>query len=856
MRHFNRVFASSVMSLLLIGCADILETEKNSSDAETPASQSDNYSSPITPEVWPLLPAREKDSAIEARIDALLLDMTIAQKVGQIIQADNTSITPQEVRDYRIGSVLSGGNSAPGGNPWATADQWVEAADAYYEASMDPEGVTTPIPVIWGIDAVHGHNNVIGGAVFPHNIGLGATHDAELIRRIASATAIELRVTGHDWTFAPTLAVPQDDRWGRTYEGFSEDPSLVAEYATAMVEGLQGELGSDEFLGPNKVIATAKHFIGDGGTNEGRDQGDALISEQELMNTHGAGYPPAITAGVQAVMASFSSWNGRKVHGDSSLLDGVLRDRFNFDGFVVGDWNAHGQIDGCTTENCPVTVNAGLDMVMAPDSWRGMYENTLQQAKDGVISEARLNEAVRRILRVKLRAGLFETGKPSTRPFAGDEDLLSSPEHKALAREAVRKSLVLLKNNNQTLPLDPMQRILVAGDGAQNIGKQSGGWTLTWQGGAPNNLFPKGQTIYDGIRETVEAAGGEARFSENGSFDDRPDAAIVVFGENAYAEFQGDISNLAYRARDSRDLEILKSLRAEGIPVVAVFLSGRPMWMNPHINAADAFVAAWLPGTEGGGVGDVLFAVDIDGEKADFTGRLSYSWPMRADQYDLNVVAGEGDALFPYGFGLSYGDDQNLDPLSEDPGIDISPSTNAEIFSSGRPRGVLEVYGGSSLSSVNALSLPRDSNEGVEATTTDLNAQEDSITITFREAGVFIVSGDTALDLRREDNAQMELSVSMQVLSEAQDPDASISIGMACLNAENACEGNVDISDLDTLSTTSVEEIRLSLSCFSAAGADMEFVDTPFVLNGAAGLSVLISEIRLREDSDGEENCA
>jgi beta-glucosidase len=447
---------------------------------------------------WTTLEPLPLDPAIEAQIDEILPKLTLEQKVGQVIQADNASISPEDVKKYRLGSVLSGGNSAPGPLPYANADTWVEMADAYFEASIDTQGVEIAIPIILGIDAVHGHANLEGAIVFPHNIGLGAARNPDLIQEIARITAHELTVSGHDWTFAPTLAVPQDLRWGRSYEGFSEDPAIVHSYGDRIVIGLQGAVGTDDFMGQGTVISSAKHFIADGATENGVDQGDAKISEKELSDVHAAGYYSAIPAGVQTVMASFNSWNGRKLHGDKELLTDVLKGKMGFNGFVVGDWNGHGQVPGCTNTDCAQSFNAGVDMFMAPDSWRGLYENTLAQVQDGTISMERLDDAVRRILRVKIASGILEKGLPSQRMNAGDESQLGLTEHRAVARQAVRESMVLLKNNSQTLPLDPSSTILVVGDGANSISKASGGWTLSWQGtGHSNDEFPNGESILD-----------------------------------------------------------------------------------------------------------------------------------------------------------------------------------------------------------------------------------------------------------------------------------------------------------------------------------------------------------------------
>jgi beta-glucosidase len=412
--------------------------------------------------------------------------------------------------------------------------------------------------------------------------------------------------------------VVQDDRWGRTYESYSEEPAIPIDYAGAMIEGVQGKVGTKDFLSPTHVIATTKHFLGDGGTG-GRDQGDAQISEEVLRDVHLGGYPAALEAGTQSVMASFSSWNGVKMSGNKSLLTDVLKRRMGFDGFVVGDWNSHGQVAGCSNENCPQAINAGLDMFMysGPD-WKKLYQNTLAEARSGEIPAARLDDAVRRILRAKLRAGLFERGRPSTRAVAGHFDLIGAPAHRAIARQAVRESMVLLKNEG-VLPLKPSANILVAGGGADSISQQSGGWTITWQGtDVANSVFPNGETIWRGIAESVRAAGGTATLSADGSFATRPDAAIVVFGEQPYAEFRGDRPNLEYSPDDKSDLALLKRLKAAGVPVVAVFLSGRPLWVNAELNASDAFVAAFLPGTEGGGVADMLFRKRDGGIAQDF----------------------------------------------------------------------------------------------------------------------------------------------------------------------------------------------------------------------------------------------
>jgi beta-glucosidase len=620
--------------------------------------------------IWSTLDPLPLDPEIEAQIDDILPKLTLEQKVGQVIQGDTGSLTPEDVKKYRLGSVLSGGNSAPGPLPYAETKAWLEMADKYYNASIDDEDVEIAIPIIWGIDAVHGHANLKGSIIFPHNIGLGAMNNPDLIEKIAIITAHELTVSGHDWTFAPTLAVPQDLRWGRSYEGFSENPDLVKSYGDRIVIGLQGEFGSENFMGDGRVISSAKHFLADGATENGVDQGDALINEKELSKVHAAGYYSSIPAGVQTVMASFSSWQGRKLHGDKELLTDVLKGKMGFNGFVVGDWNGHGQVPGCINTDCPQSLNAGLDMYMAPDSWKGLYESTLQHVKDGNIAMERLDDAVRRILRVKLLSGIFQKGAPSTRANAGNENLLALPEHRDVARQAVRESLVLLKNNNQLLPIDPSKTILVVGDGASSISKASGGWTLSWQGtGHSNDKFPNGESILQGIEKIVDDAGGKLIFSKDGDTSIKADVVIAVYGEDPYAEFQGDRENLAF-IPNGFDTNKLSTYKENGIPIVSVFLSGRPMWANTEINNSDSFVAAWLPGSEGGGISDMLFKTD---PSFDFTGRLSFTWPASAV-----VSKNNNQALFEIGYGLSYTSTDQIDFLSENSGLE-----NSEIASTG-----------------------------------------------------------------------------------------------------------------------------------------------------------------------------
>ncbi|MGB2154005.1 MAG: glycoside hydrolase family 3 N-terminal domain-containing protein [Porticoccaceae bacterium] len=596
---------------------------------------------------------------VDAAVAIILADMTLAEKVGQMVQAEISQVTPAQVRDYNLGSVLNGGGSWPNGKNSSLAD-WVNLADSYYEASTDTSDGGVGVPVIWGTDAVHGHNNVIGATIFPHNIGLGATNNPSLMRQIGEATALEVAATGIDWVFAPTLAVVRNDSWGRTYEGYSEDPEIVKAYAGEIVTGLQGD-ASDRF-GPAHVIATAKHFIGDGGTQNGVDQGNTVVTEAELRDIHGQGYFTALAAGAQTVMASYNSWNGSKLHGNDYLLTDVLKQQMGFDGFVIGDWNGHGQVPGCGDTQCAQAIMAGVDMIMVPYAWQEFIANTIAQVESGTLPLSRIDDAVTRILRVKLRAGFADKVKPSARTHANNSALIGAAAHRAIARQAVRESLVLLKNSDNLLPLAPNTNVLVAGSGANDIGQQSGGWTITWQGtGNSNSNFPGATSIYAGIESAVTAAGGTARLSANGSFSGTaPDVAIVVFGESPYAEGVGDLTSLEYQPGNKSDLALLQSLRDQDIPVVSIFLTGRPLWINAELNASNAFVAAWLPGTEGAGVADVIFKTPAGATNHEFSGKLSFSWPNSANQFALNRNDSSYDPLFAYGFGLSYQDTDTL----------------------------------------------------------------------------------------------------------------------------------------------------------------------------------------------------
>ncbi len=788
---------------------------------------------------WPALKSPlAQDVALEAQIENILTRMSLAEKVGQIMQGEIKNIKPGDIKKYHLGSVLNGGGSMPYRKERPSQSDWLKLADSYWAESMDDSDGKVAIPVIWGTDAVHGHNNLIGATIFPHNVGLGAMRNPRLIREIGQATAEEVRATGIEWVFAPTIAVARNDRWGRTYESYSEDPGLVASYSKEMVIGLQGKAASDQFLNDSHVIATAKHFLGDGGTEGGDDQGNTKLSEAEFVRIHNAGYPPALEAGVQTVMASFSSWNGQKMHGNQYLLTDVLKGRMGFDGLVVGDWNGHGQVPGCTNASCPQAINAGVDLIMVPDDWRTMIEHTIKQVESGQISMARLDDAVRRILRVKLRANLFAKA-PSQRISAAVKNSIGSAAHRDIARRAVRQSLVLLKNDNQLLPLKPNARVLVAGDGADNIPKQSGGWTVTWQGtGTTNEYFPGATSIYKGIAEHVNAAGGTVELAVDGRFKQKPDVAIVVFGEDPYAEGQGDVNTLEFQPGNKIALKLLKKFKSEGIPVVSVFLSGRPLWVNPEMNASDAFVAAWLPGSEGGGVADVLFKT-ADGKIAyDFKGRLAFSWPRLPLQDELHAGQKGYDPLFAYGYGLSYGSSLKGPGTLEEQVAGIASQTAADVdFYVGRPLQPWNVYIG--------YNYPTDILSGGHSKTTDGDItlqtidkviQEDALLFSWNKSknAKLAIFGGSPLNLTTHSREGV-LSLDLKSVK-ADSATAAIAIGCG-----QDCERVVSITDkVLAMKDKGWQTVQIPLSCFKLTEKQWSAVQAPFTLitNGTGQLGL------------------
>jgi len=585
-------------------------------------------------------------SSQDSKIQPLLSQMTLEEKVGQMVQAEQSALKDiSDIEKYFLGSLLSGGSSDPkSGN---SVSDWTELYDSLQSRTRNTR---LGIPILFGIDAVHGHSNVLNAVIFPHNVGLGCTRNPQLIERAARVTAEETRATGIQWTFAPCVTVPRDDRWGRSYEGFGESPELARDLGEAAVRGLQGS----DLSNPLSVLACAKHFAGDGATSFGTgtrladqsrilDRGDAKLSEQDLRAIHMQGYVGAIKAGVGTIMPSYSSWNGVKCSGSKRLLTEILKQEMGFDGFLISDYNAIDEIPGDYKSQIETSVNAGMDMFMVPQQYQELYTLLLELVKENRVPMARIDDAVTRVLRVKFAMGLMD----KNRSQLADRSLqksFGSPAHRAVARECVRQSMVLLKNEKRTLPVSKnVKRIHVAGKSADDIGNQCGGWTISWQGKSGDNTTG-GTTILKAIQETV-SPGTKVTFTKDGSGAQGADLAIVVVGETPYAEMMGDRKDLSLSAED---VAVVERLKETGLPVVVLLLSGRPMIIDKVIDKCDAFVAGWLPGTEGRGVTDVLFG--------DFkpTGKLSVSWPRSMDKILVNVGDQNYDPLFKYGYGLAY----------------------------------------------------------------------------------------------------------------------------------------------------------------------------------------------------------
>jgi beta-glucosidase len=581
--------------------------------------------------------SRSEAAANDPRVEALLSQMTLDEKIGQMTQPDVHALNEHaDIQKYFLGSILNGGGGGPTQNNPQT---WFQVVNEYQSWALKTR---LKIPLIYGVDAVHGHNNVDGAVIFPHNIGLGAAHNPALVEQAEHITALEVAGTGIRWAFGPCIAVAQNERWGRTYESYGDSPELVSALGVAAVRGFQGRKLSDS----TSVLACAKHFLGDGGTKDGVDQGNDVCDEATIRKLYLPPYQAAIKAGVGSIMVSYSSWNGKKMHANKHLLTDVLKGELGFKGFLVSDWAAIDQISPDYKTDVESSINAGVDMVMIPNgpgqpnNFVEFIEDLKQLVAEKRVPLARIDDAVRRILRIKFEMGSFEN--PYTDPAL--TAAIGSLEHRAVARECVRQSLVQLKNDHQALPLSKnLKHLVVVGAAADDIGIQCGGWTISWQGQA-GNVLHGGTTILAAIRNTV-TSGTQVTFSADGSDLNGADAVVVVIGETPYAEMKGDRSDLRLPAAD---VALVEKAKATGKPVVTVLLSGRPLILGNALDASDAFLAAWLPGTEGQGVADVLFG--------DYkpTGKLPRQWPRDNNGLATAAVQPTVSApLFPQGYSLN-----------------------------------------------------------------------------------------------------------------------------------------------------------------------------------------------------------
>ncbi|MFB9246376.1 glycoside hydrolase family 3 C-terminal domain-containing protein [Massilia antarctica] len=783
---------------------------------------------------WPRVrSAIAPDATLEAKVAGIVAGMSLAQKIGQMTQPEIKAITPEQVREFYIGSVLNGGGSWPNGNKYATPADWVALADKFYDASMSTD-MKVKVPVIWGIDAMHGNSNVYGATLFPHNIGLGAAHNKKLALRMGEAVGKAVRATGINWVFAPTLAVTQDDRWGRTYESFSEDPALVNSYAGEYVRGMQGNLRDDA-----NVIATAKHFMGDGGTDQGKDQGITKATPAQMMNIHGAGYYSALEAGAQTVMASFNSWNdvssGKdygKVHGSRELLTDILKTKMGFDGMVVSDWDGIGQVKGCRNDSCAQAINAGIDMVMVPIDWKAFIANTIKQVQAGEIPMTRIDDAVTRIVRVKMRAGLFGQ-KPSAGMYAGKPEALQA---RSLARQMVRESLVLLKNDRATLPLQRGKKILVVGKSADSLSLQTGGWSLTWQGtDNKNSDFPNGDTILAGIREAAGAANVTYSATAEGVDVAAFDTVVAVIGETPYAEFGGDIGpsgTLRHSGRYPEDLAVLKAVAGKGKPVVTVLVSGRALYTNDLMNLSDSFVAAWLPGSEGKGVADVLFK-----GAHGFTGKLSFSWPKSICQATVNVGGADYAPLFKTGYGLTYASRQQVGQLGASYADGGCGVTNLYPVFNQSDRATWPLYAvvGDKRSALGADLNNAFTQSGVKIETSQVNTQQDAKSVTWSGPARLEAHGAKAVALPAFATKDGALQFDT-IVSTAPAGKVLVSMDGAALDLTAVFKGLVGKAR---------QTVKIPLACFTARGVDLAKVETPFAVASDAAFSAAFANIEV-----------
>ena len=846
---------------------------------------------------WPKLNSEIKqDPYIELRIKDIVSKMTLGEKVGQMIMPELKQITPEEAQYYKIGSILNGGGSWPNNNKYASSMDWVELADKYWLA-LDKaySGRGFRIPFMWATDAVHGHNNVYGATIFPHNIGLGAANNPDLLHKIGEVTALEVAATGIDITFAPTVAIPRDYRWGRVYEGYSESSDITFDYSAAIVRGLQGD--ATGLRSHKKVLATVKHWIGDGGTYQGKDRGNNKYSEDYLRNIDAQGYYAALNAGAQLVMTSFNSWQSEdpedvnllnnntfgKIHGSRYLIQEVLKGKMGFDGIVVTDWNGHGEIPGCTASNCPKAVNAGNDLFMVTDNkdWKGFYRNVIAQVQNGVITEERINDAVTRILRVKMRAGLWEKPRPLYRELAGEQLILGMDSNRRLARRAVRESLVLLKNSQSLLPLKvENQPYLVVGSAANDMRKQTGGWTLSWQGkDNKREDFAYGDTVLEAFYKQV---GTKSVFT---SIDQAPldSSAVVVIGEDPYAEMHGDIKShqtLAYSEQGSQqfdDFKKISKLKSQGFKVLTILLSGRPMYINPELDLSDAFVAAWLPGTEARGITDVLFS----NQGYDFTEDLHF-WPNKKCAAAINKPSEiipdyippkfgapytDSNVLFSYGYGLNYSNGSKINDLTLLWILEIGDVVRIKLLP-------FQQKQWSSLVKLDTFFIPKMSGKmtnwkehllstervtqigSAESSPLNYKHQHDALTIKFGNTfpmQFYIQTPDKkGIDMRDYLAAKSKLEFDISIRSAI---PSSLKLASHCVYP---CGAIAPISEfLEQVSNGDKGEwltIRIPLECFANQGVNFSDVNTPLLIYADEAFSFDIGEIRYVPHQESEDD--
>lgn len=838
---------------------------------------------------WPKIDSLiKKDEHIEKAISKIVTQMTLEEKVGQMIQPNLRDVTPEELKEYKLGSILNGGGAWPNENKHASAQDWADKADEFWLATEEMFADRPfRVPFIWATDAVHGHNNVFGATVFPHNIGLGCARDPDLIYRIGEVTATEIVATGLDWTFAPTVATPRDLRWGRVYEGYSEDPEITYAYASEMVRGLQGD--QESLKADTKVISNVKHWVGDGGTRTGVDRGINGYSEELLRNIHAMGYFSGLEAGAQVVMSSFNCWENEanydhspevgeeynyKIHGSKYLLNDILKDKMGFDGLIVTDWHGHSEISKCTDNNANYAINAGNDVLMVPvrEHWKEVIKFALEGVESGEISMARIDDAVTRILRVKMRAGLWDKPRPTERSLAGKQSLLGDDSHRDLARESVRKSLVLLKNKSDILPLSRDKKVILTGSAADDLQKQAGGWNLTWQGDE-NTLddFPGATTIRLALEEELgDKLIFDPMLEQSLS---AGDVAIVAFGEDPYAEMMGDIKawqslefsqlKRSYRA----DLDKIRQLHNAGVKVISIFFSGRPLYVNEEIAKSDAFVAAFLPGSEGKGITDLLLR-DHNGEiQFDFTGSLSYSWPNKKRSATVHRIPahipnyqlpeneqdpnGEHAPLFEYGYGLNYQNNkqtQDLDAIK----LDIEVSAQSGIATEATHMyGVrstigdyqlkiadLEHWIGSEVSRNNEMTLA-----GISTKPYNYQQQQDAIESTFKGefSALYIQTGDGMVE-SLSNYQSGKVSFEVKVIEKPTEP-----VYLA-LQKWTKNELPTDIAKVDITEQLSQvgEFVTVNVPCseLTTKGVDLNYLDTPFMIFTAGTFKTVVANIK------------